>query len=681
MHDRKRNYDIRVPGRLGSFSISFIFASLILASCMDRELVRVDPVTETYILDQIVATGSSRVDVLILVDNSFSMEDEQNLLAQNFPDLIRSLLQPVDAVNNITKAPPPDGRADHVAVKDIHIGVVSSDMGTGNQIVPNCPDIVDGDDGILQHRPNPMVPECDAAYPEYLKYITEEPPPVREPDEPATEEIEGLAHDFGCIATLGVEGCGFEQQLEAVLKALTFHSLNPPEGSGENTGFLRPDTILAVLFVTDEEDCSVDYTNPDNLRIFDTTLSATMGPMNLRCMLHPEMVFSIDRYVAEFTKLREDPKDFVMGMIVGVPPYEDARECNGFGIDLGGCLDNDLMKAEEDPDNPGYMRKSCTSGDPMKGAYPPRRFVELAQKFTDQDPDVLGRNVYVHSICTEDYTPAIVAITNKIHEIVDKRGTRRDLELIKDSSDPRGCTCMAECKIIETLRGAESCIAPKTPYDREGDGEPDVFIDETGQRHTLCELPHAEMTITAEQCGCCLTTTAGEPGDCICELACDAENANLDQRMCGANPCTGWWYSPYYDPDGDGGIEPAPTLILTDVLPEEGSTTDIECRSEICPPLRRCGPGKCCDINEYCFENLWAEGLEEMLCMIRPDVCAEYGENLWCPLDIHGLPPSHQGICCLDYNMDGILDMEDINGDTLKDVPLYRCNGTECVRR
>ena len=88
------------------------------------------------------------------------------------------------------------------------------------------------------------------------------------------------ANDFACISALGTEGCGFEQQLESVLKALwpkvdpmpevpgknriTF--LGDPngfgqdgQGDGANAGFLRNDrgrSLIAVILVSDEEDCS-----------------------------------------------------------------------------------------------------------------------------------------------------------------------------------------------------------------------------------------------------------------------------------------------------------------------------------------------------------------------------------------------------------------------------------------
>jgi hypothetical protein len=671
---------IRMINSISPKHVVTLLASIgLLGACMDRELVRVDPVTETYVLDQIVATGSAGVDVLVMVDNSVSMMDEQTLLASNFPELIRSLLQPVDAVNNLTNAPPADGKADHVPVKDLHIGVISPDMGTGGKLVTGCSDSVDGDDGILQHEPNPMVMGCDSAYPKFLAYgPTEESPPVRAPGDPALPEIEKMANDFGCIATLGNEGCGFEQQLEAVLKALGYHAKDPPDGSGENSGFLRTDTILAVLVITDEEDCSVDVTNPDNLRIFDESLTDTMGVMNLRCMLHPEMVYPIGRYVEGFAGLRDDPQNFVMGLIVGVPKSVDAPACTGFADSLGGCLDDELMRAEEDPDNPGYMHQSCISEDPMKGAYPPRRFIELARAFVARDPEILGQNIYVHSICSGDYTPAITAITNKIHEIIDKKGTARELELVKDADDPRGCTCMAECRIIETLRDVGACPSPKTALDEDGDTAGDVFIDDLGQSHTLCEIPHARMTITGGTCGCCRETTPEDPGGCDCTMDCSDQDAHLAQSLCGADPCPGWWYDPYYDPDGEGGLPPSPTLMLTGVQPEDGSVTNIQCRSEICPSLRRCGTNKCCDLSEYCYEN---PRTEEMLCLVRPDICDDFGEDLWCPCEIFGLPADYQGLCCLDPDMDGILDMDDIDGDTLMDVPAYRCIGAHCVRR
>ena len=77
------------------------------------------------------------VDILFLVDNSPSMASKQKALADNFPRMIEEL----DKL--------PDGRP------NLHIGVVSSDMGAGGQgIGGNC-NVVLGDRGLLWGNVDP----------------------------------------------------------------------------------------------------------------------------------------------------------------------------------------------------------------------------------------------------------------------------------------------------------------------------------------------------------------------------------------------------------------------------------------------------------------------------------------------------------------------------------------------
>jgi hypothetical protein len=79
-----------------------------------------------------------------------------------------------------------------------------------------------------------------------------------------------LAAAFSQMAGLGGTGCGFEQPLHAMKVALN----NNPA----NVGFLRPNALLAVVIVTDEDDCSI--ANP-SLYGGDT---ATLGLLNsFRC--------------------------------------------------------------------------------------------------------------------------------------------------------------------------------------------------------------------------------------------------------------------------------------------------------------------------------------------------------------------------------------------------------------
>ena len=62
-----------------------------------------------------------------------------------------------------------------------------------------------------------------------------------------------LADTFTCIAALGEDGCGYEQQFTAITRALGADGQAPP---AENQGFLRDDAYLAIVLITNEDDCS-----------------------------------------------------------------------------------------------------------------------------------------------------------------------------------------------------------------------------------------------------------------------------------------------------------------------------------------------------------------------------------------------------------------------------------------
>ena len=66
-------------------------------------------------------------------------------------------------------------------------------------------------------------------------------------------------------ASLTATGCGYEQPLEAALKALWPATDTSVEflygeghGAGTNAGFLRDDSLLIVVVITDEDDCSAE---------------------------------------------------------------------------------------------------------------------------------------------------------------------------------------------------------------------------------------------------------------------------------------------------------------------------------------------------------------------------------------------------------------------------------------
>lgn len=86
---------------------------------------------------------------------------------------------------------------------------------------------------------------------------------------------QGPLRTFQCMGLLGDAGCGVESPLEAAKRALDGHMFT-------NIGFLRSGSLLAVIWVTDEDDCSVPLarrTENDP----STTTTFTSGGMTYQC--------------------------------------------------------------------------------------------------------------------------------------------------------------------------------------------------------------------------------------------------------------------------------------------------------------------------------------------------------------------------------------------------------------
>jgi hypothetical protein len=78
---------------------------------------------------------------------------------------------------------------------------------------------------------------------------------------------------FSCMANLGDQGCGFEHQFESVRLALqrSLTVTNPPD---PNAGFLRQSAYLAIVMLTNEDDCSVPYDSD----LFDPSMGTLADP-------------------------------------------------------------------------------------------------------------------------------------------------------------------------------------------------------------------------------------------------------------------------------------------------------------------------------------------------------------------------------------------------------------------
>jgi hypothetical protein len=317
------------------------------------------------------------IDLLLVTDNSSDMVEELSSLLVELPRMLRALTSgDLDG----------DGVLDFRPPESIHAGVVTSDMGTGGHRIPTCSEPGFGDDGRLVTAGDERRPGCEGAYPPIRAW--------RAGDDP-TAFIQGIA----CTAGRSPMGCGFEQPLDALLKAVTpstssirFVDGTSGHGDGANSGFLRDDSLLVVLLLTKEEDCSAfDPT------IFDPMSSLYTGDLNLRCFVYPGALHPVSRYADGLLALRTGREDqLVFAAWAGIP----VRVSTIGGDNFDEILADPEMQWRISYDSPFGLVPSCNI--PGRGAaYPPRRIVEVAREI-----DQRGGRGLAQSICQTDYAPA-----------------------------------------------------------------------------------------------------------------------------------------------------------------------------------------------------------------------------------------------------------------------------------
>ncbi|MEM1417583.1 MAG: hypothetical protein AAGH15_21985 [Myxococcota bacterium] len=382
------------PGR----GVAVVLLPLCLVAC-DREALPLEPCDAPAALD---APPPDALDLLFMVDNSNCTTREQAKLAEAMPELLRTLLsgEILDAEGNPTRAFP--------ALRSVRIGFISSDMGAGGNAVPTCREPF-GDDGRFVTFPPSSALGCREDPPLFLE-LTREPGVS---DEEWALQVEDLAFDAFCMTEIGTDGCGFEQPLEAILKALTPEE-SPLRFQGGTRGqgdanrvegrdparFLRPDSVLAVVAMTDEDDCSV--AEPE---LLDPSSERYVGDLNLRCFNYPEALHPVERYVDGLLALRP-PERLVYATIAGVPARLG-------GADASAILAHPEMQEVVDEDDPTRLRTSCNP--PGHGpSFPPRRMVSLAGAL-----EARGAHVAIGSHCQEDFQPAIAPMLSAIADALE----------------------------------------------------------------------------------------------------------------------------------------------------------------------------------------------------------------------------------------------------------------------
>jgi hypothetical protein len=237
-----------------------------------------------------------KIDLLFMIDNSASMGDKQRLLSLAVPDLLTRLLTPncVDASGNSVAVSVGGKCADGTKlefppVHDMHLGIVSSSLG-GRGSDACSPSLANpanpalnahkDDAGHLINRGGDDEHVVNDAKP--TNFLACLPPPSVAPANQgkpaptvtALSDATVLRNDFNDLVIGTHEhGCDYEAQLESWYRFLIqpdpYATITTSGGVAVLSGvdgdllkqrhdFLRPDSLVAIIMLTDENESTVD---------------------------------------------------------------------------------------------------------------------------------------------------------------------------------------------------------------------------------------------------------------------------------------------------------------------------------------------------------------------------------------------------------------------------------------
>lgn len=283
--------------RMTNIAALVLAGGLLAPACLSRPLGPIEPERSVVITEALTQSKVDKIDIVLAIDDSGSMADKQAILAVAVPDLVGALVNPpcVDTDNNVVATPegplaecPEGSRREFEPVLDIHVGVLSSSLGTrGSPWAAPCND----DNGQLLNR----LEGTDQTQPTFgdMGFLAWEPEAEGQPAGLYKDAATLNADLERLVRGVGQSGCGHEAQLESWYRFLV--DPNPYEsieivdsravasGTDENvlkqrSDFLRPDSLVAIIMLSDENDCSF---RADAFGYFTTANSPGEGIMSL----------------------------------------------------------------------------------------------------------------------------------------------------------------------------------------------------------------------------------------------------------------------------------------------------------------------------------------------------------------------------------------------------------------
>lgn len=344
--------------------VGAVSVCVVVAGCNRRVFEYVEPTCgPTDIKD--VELKDTKVDVMLVVDNSGSMLEEQAEVARNVLNTDGSCPIAADALGDFRRcdeAERPEVCQFHNPSKeqlagplrtcgflqvlaafdtDFRVGVITTDVGRCDNRIPEVQGGV-----ALGFRPQRGCLQPDA--PGGRRFIARDDV---DSDDGAVRDIGGrLAGTLDQIRTYGAPS---ERGLDAV--DLFFADDTDREAScvGDRDAFVRPDARLVLIFLSDEEDCSrVDDSGPFSCadsEVGCTPRFAEFGNdicgedqtphtrgAGSACYDHVDSLTPVSVYAERFRRLKPNPDDVTVAVIGGgVPGASPNDDVVAGGCDIG----------------------------------------------------------------------------------------------------------------------------------------------------------------------------------------------------------------------------------------------------------------------------------------------------------------------------------------------------------
>lgn len=254
--------------------------------CLDRPVAPIVPGKGSLVTTKLRVTNFDKVDLLLMVDNSASMRDKFTELGRRMPELIKALADP--------EVDPETMKPKTTRVADLHVGVITSSLGShgtavcmaahkrdGGHLLPRAGE--NGTVGFTVDVVGGKPQQTSCAAPVASSALTWAFDPAVPAQHVGQASVKAMESSVSCVVQSAAEdGCGYEAQLESIYHFLIdpapYLTANADCGADgtacpstakikpvgvddellkERRAFLRPDSILAVIMLTDENDGSI----------------------------------------------------------------------------------------------------------------------------------------------------------------------------------------------------------------------------------------------------------------------------------------------------------------------------------------------------------------------------------------------------------------------------------------